>query len=327
MTVEGGKNTHYICDLKMESEIACAHNVVLRVPGLTIDKAGVVSPTLVYDFAAGAGLVAQGLGWQGTKAGRYPVDCDITSPYFVTPSGLKIKKDTFDIIIQEEEPDGWHGTQAGIVGNPTSAAVVGSLYCTHTHEVGFPNRYFNVARTAGFNTDFGVKAISPTGIVTYPNGGIVYMDQPGKWAVYALEVPRQTQSGIGDTTWNAIVTTQGGSLRVDYGNAVIQGSGIHYLGSHIIALMGTGAGNPFSVNKDMLISYRLAGGTVPDTTRSASVGQVNFVGSVTRFGLLGVNMSGYRPSSGSSYAQLTINTFAGNTAFTGATITAIVGGA
>ena len=99
MATQAATDIHFLCQLKMEEQINCAHTVVLTAPGLTMDKAGVVGQSLTYTFAAGQGLTAQDIGVVGSNVGGFKIFADITSPYFVTTAGLKVKKDSIGIQI------------------------------------------------------------------------------------------------------------------------------------------------------------------------------------------------------------------------------------
>lgn len=139
MTTSGTKNQRFLCQMKMESEVACAHSVTLTATaGLIIDKAGVVGAELGYNYPAGQGLIAQDVGILPTSCGSGKLFAAITSPYFVTPSGLKIKRDVIDIQVECEEPDGWHGVKYGIIWSSNAPATWtdNNLYYKYTHPVG-----------------------------------------------------------------------------------------------------------------------------------------------------------------------------------------------
>jgi hypothetical protein len=140
MTTVGDKDVHFTCQLKMEEQIHCAHSVTLTAPGLVIDKGGTVGQSLSYTFAANDGLTAQDIGIVGHNPGEYTIFADITSPYFVTASGLKVKKDKIGITIRQlVETEGWNGTDHGLRNggfNGYAGCTDPDLYYKYTHVSG-----------------------------------------------------------------------------------------------------------------------------------------------------------------------------------------------
>jgi hypothetical protein len=163
MSTDDFVDNHFLCQLKMEEEINCAHSVTLTAPGLIIDKGGVVSDTLSYSFTAGQGLVSQDIGIVGHNPGEYTIFADITSPYFVTASGLKVKKDKIGITIRQlVETEGWNGTDHGLTwGNGVAAYwTEPDLYYRYTHPSSAPQQ---VRFTYGHNLSGDFMGVIMTG--------------------------------------------------------------------------------------------------------------------------------------------------------------------
>jgi len=234
------KDEHFICKLKMEAEIACAHTVKLTAPGLTIDKAGSVANELTYDFAAGAGLVEQDVGIIGSVVGRFKLYGKITSPFFISHDQLKIKNDEIDITITDEPPpDGFVGDMAGIFNDSVNtSSIVGSLYVRITNvEVG---RRFNYEfDVGGFNFELsasaaGIKVIDPDGVVTYrtpdPGSGTngFNLDKVGVYLIYYMERPRvisgSSLSAVGNN--NYVYTLKDGEVVIATQTVTKQGTGL-----------------------------------------------------------------------------------------------------
>lgn len=209
MTTTAVKNVHFICKLKMESEIACDHTVTLTAtPSLVIDKAGAVAPSLTYGFAAGAGLVEQDIGVLGIQCGGSKIFAEITSPYFTTPDGLKVKKDKIDIIIECEPPEGWSGERPGaIIHNSTGAYAPGTLQYRYTAtSIG---GILTVSKTKTAAHSLRVRVTDPTGIVTF--NASIGITKIGAYVVEAIEGFALVDSlagndPLGTTSWRGQVT-------------------------------------------------------------------------------------------------------------------------
>ena len=171
MTTVGDKDTPFLCQLKMEEQIHCAHTVKLTAPGLVIDKGGTVGTELTYSFAANDGLTAQDIGIVGHNPGEYTIFADITSPYYVSANGLKVKKDKIGITIRDAAPDGWGGADHGFRNNFLFDAAVMTepdLYYKYTHGSGTTTIQFGVATASdrvvvirnGNNSDLGQTGVS-----------------------------------------------------------------------------------------------------------------------------------------------------------------------
>lgn len=188
MTVTEKKDVHFICDLRMKSEIACAHTVALTAsPYLVIDNAGVVASTLMYGFDAGAGLVKKDVGVIGTRCGRGKLFADITSPYFVTPNGLKVKRDTINLTIECEEADGWYGNKQGThrAGLLSGTGAQGTLYYRYTNKVIGGVGSISSTRTEPAQTELVVRIIKPNGAVVIATS--VALDQIGVYQFYPMQ--------------------------------------------------------------------------------------------------------------------------------------------
>ena len=114
MSTSGFVGQHFVCHLTMVEQIKCVHSIAFKAPGLTIDKAGTVGEVLSYTFNANEGLIPQDMGIIGSTPGTFYLFADITSPYFVSASGAKIRKDKIQIQIMEDDTDGWKGTDHGL---------------------------------------------------------------------------------------------------------------------------------------------------------------------------------------------------------------------
>lgn len=167
MATVGTKGTRFTCQLKMEEQIHCAHTVVLTAPGLTIDKAGVVGQSLTYSFSANDGLTAQDIGIVGNNPGEFKIFADITSPYFVTASGLKVKKDSIGITINDAPPSGLYGTYAGVKVGVTLADLFDcNLYITHQSQGAGETLVGRCANVDDFDGSFTAVIIKPDGSKT-----------------------------------------------------------------------------------------------------------------------------------------------------------------
>lgn len=139
MSTSGFVGQHFVCHITMVEQIKCVHNITFKAPGLTIDKAGTVGEVLSYTFNANEGLTPQDMGIIGGTPGTFYLFADITSPYFVSASGAKIKKDKIKIRIRSADPDGWKGTDHGLLNNSTlspSRCTEPDLYYKYTHVSG-----------------------------------------------------------------------------------------------------------------------------------------------------------------------------------------------
>lgn len=166
MATSGTKNVHFLCQMKMESEVACAHSVTITATaGLTIDKVGGVGAELGYTYPAGQGLIAQDVGILPTTCGGGKLFAAITSPYFATPSGLKIKRDVIDIQVECAEPSGIYGTYAGVALDSTQGGQVSpSLYIIH-----------NSAGAGEFLTGTPASdGLLFSALIYTPSGGVVF---------------------------------------------------------------------------------------------------------------------------------------------------------
>jgi len=240
------KDEHFICKLKMEAEIACAHTVKLTAPGLTIDKAGSVANELTYDFAAGAGLVEQDVGIIGAVAGRFKLYGKITSPFFISGGVLKVKKDEIDVvIIDEPRPDGWYGSMAGVYYGANEAdSVPSSLHLRYTNP-SVTNQYLKLLVDASpFNAQMGIKVTHPDGVVGYggynvPGGGlyiILNLTKIGQYIIHILDIPVVAgysgyPSVIGNNTYSAQAGTGASPSGSDVviGTKIVKGTGIQVL--------------------------------------------------------------------------------------------------
>jgi hypothetical protein len=202
----------------MEEQVYCDHTVKITAsPGLTIDKAGVVGAELVYVFPAGQGLVSQDVGILPTSCGGGELFADITSPYFVTSSGLKVKKDKIKITVECEEPDGWSGLYHGLKWEDRSANYWSSpsLKYKYTH----PGGTVTLFVTSSTSPYFGAKFYGPSGYIGAADRTIlsqvsVMCTVPG---VYLIEVyadavfaNQQESPSLGTVTF-AVVIGSGGT--------------------------------------------------------------------------------------------------------------------
>lgn len=200
MTTVGDKDSHFLCQLKMEEQIHCAHTVKLTAPGLVIDKGGTVGTELTYSFAANDGLTAQDIGIVGHNPGEYTIFADITSPYYVSANGLKVKKDKIGITIRDSEPDGWYGDKHGVSIGNGDRQVDSGLYYKYTDVSGAGKSFsyvplgcygnLSTLRIIGPGTDQYIQSIQSVGrTVGIPSGypGGVYIFRPYSNPTYGVE--------------------------------------------------------------------------------------------------------------------------------------------
>ena len=210
MATEGDKDNHFLCQLKMEGQIYCAHTVKLTAPGLVIDKVGTEATELTYSFAAGQGLTSQDVGILGHNPGDYYLFADITSPYYVSANGLKVKKDKIKIKILDSTPDGWSGTDHGLQcnGGPTVWTEPDLTY-KYTHLAG-PNQniLFYAKINGGSFETLGIRmsgAASGTGQSSPSVPYTFVITTPGVYTFQVFADAKFAQSG---TLGTSVITAQ-----------------------------------------------------------------------------------------------------------------------
>ena len=197
MSTDDFVDNHFLCQLKMEEQINCSHTVKLTAPGLVIDKGGTVGTELTYSFAAGQGLTSQDVGIVGHSPGEYYLFADITSPYYVSANGLKVKKDKINIRIRSQDPDGWYGQYYGLHYGYSmaygSSWVSGDLHYKYTRPAGgaeiniqCPTTYVNGSSTVSGSAY--LKVVDPTGAISYKdNSNNINVTIPGVYRIYVYD--------------------------------------------------------------------------------------------------------------------------------------------
>lgn len=296
MATNGFRGVRFVCHIIMEEEIHANHTVLIKAPGLTIDNnGGEPRDTVTFFFTHANWNIPQNLGITGEAPGRYKLFADITSPFYISHNILKIKKDTVDITIANEESNGWHGSHAGcaqsISGISSDSEYANGDLHYHYNNIVADSGTFSLAKTAGYAGDLSCvfKIVKPDGSHIYSNSCM--LDAVGMYNAYPIENFYTNNSGTGSLGASVFTATiRGGSP--DTGGC--GSSGLIYEGVRTIA--PSPYDTPFSENVGNTVDYNGPGSfscVNPDTTTS-----VGALGSITYLDGMRFTFAGHITSPG-----------------------------